>query len=224
LFKSKKNFFFILKRHSLLRFSVNYRRKKFYEIAPRQYNFPIIMLLSYDNTTNNYMSEKHHEGLFERRPSFYIFLFTSIVFTVINIFLACGVIWFDHNFNHNRTIINRLTNLICYTLVGFVCFSHTETVRYFTGPFPIVTCLLMVICKNIFRMLIIMLFDLKIILKYFLIFKVQNPGLFQDDFWYFYIKLWSIGFCTIFCYVFYIFPNRMTMMFYICSGLNQEGI
>jgi len=113
------------------------------------------------NTTSNVYGE-----LFQLRPSLFIFLLLSEILTIINIILVTGVIRYVRNYTNNRTIINQLMAFICWTLLGFVCIGHFESVRYFTKPVPIWLCQLYMIAKNTLRMLIIMTFDVIIVIKY----------------------------------------------------------
>ena len=57
-------------------------------------------------------------GLIEKRPSKFLFIFSSVVIDVVNIGMAYGVIWYDrYGVDMKQTLMNKLITSICWSSI-----------------------------------------------------------------------------------------------------------
>lgn len=57
-----------------------------------------------------------------------------------------------------------------------------------------------------------------ILTRYIFIFWLKNPSAFNDDFWFLFVNIWTVGFTFISDFSHLYLPGRQRMEFYICTG------
>lgn len=125
---------------------------------------------------------------------------------------------------HRRTILNYLACDFCAVFVfAFVVVQTIETVRFTIGPLPHVLCYLQTVLRGGCVYSFYLIVNSQAIMKYVLIFIWKSPFGFQDDFWYFFIRLLVIlAVCTI-QFVMEFIRRFRTLEFYICVGMVPDS-
>jgi hypothetical protein len=147
-----------------------------------------------DNKTGEYFS-----GLFENRPSKISFVLISFIIDIFNIFLAYGIIWYDHfGLDIKQNLMNKLVSSVCWAAIVDVPMIHLfEIPRYFFGPQPAIFCFIQSVLKNAYKWQILLLLDASILSRYIFIFWLKNPSAVQDGFWSVLMNIWIAGFSLI---------------------------
>ena len=61
--------------------------------------------------------------------------------------------------------------------------------------------------------------DVIIFTRYIFIFWLKNPFIFQDEFWYLFVNIWTVMYTVLSEFAFFYVPGRQPMEFYICTGI-----
>ncbi len=73
---------------------------------------------------NNKTRVEIFDILFERSLLKVSFVIASVLFSILNVFLLYGIIWFERfGSDHKRTIMNKLLTSVCWILI-FVIFWY----------------------------------------------------------------------------------------------------
>ena len=157
-------------------------------------------------------------------PSKYLALAFSVLAMVISTPMAAVLVQFEHNC-HNRTLINRLIGVEFFAAcVWNLTVQMFSLIRYLTGPFPNILCQLEYLMKNILTLFFILMVDFVLIVRYIMVFKLKNPTAVQDEFWIRFLIIWAVGFGLICQTTYLIFPGKLPMSFYFCSGKMHKSL
>ena len=170
------------------------------------------------------------QELYLNNPSKLIALTFSTIITIILIPLAYGIIWFEQD-NNNRTLINQLVaSLMWWILIWFV-FIQPETFFFFAfGPINVSGfCTIHTYTRNVVIIQGLLMQNSIVLGRYIFIFHLKNPTALQDDFWKFFINLWSAVTSVLSQYIFYWTPGKSPIHYHICLGedpdiTNEQGI
>lgn len=144
-------------------------------------------------------------------------LLSSAYFIASPIFLTV-VIKYEKNI-HRRTILNYFACDFCYLLIiAFLIVQTLETGRFIVGPNTHFFCYLLITSRGILLYSLILTINFQTIMKYVLIFIWKSPFGFQDDFWYFFIKIFIIVSVFIIQFVAEFFRRFQTFEFHFCIG------
>ena len=93
----------------------------------------------------------------------------------------------------------------------FIHFQVLEIIRYIYGPFPNFLCNLVYLIRNICPLQLILFLNASFVIRYVYVFHSTNPTAYQDDFFIFFLSIWtysksfSIGHCQ---YEFFSIPTQ----------------
>jgi hypothetical protein len=164
------------------------------------------------------------KGLFENRPTKIISALFSALFAIIILPLLYTIVWFEKNgSNQKRTLLDKLVSTVCWTCIGwYLIIQNIDLIRYFSGPLSDGLCIFQLYFKNAIFCQFIFIFAAIAVARYVFIFHLKNPAAFNDDFWSWFINIWTI-FSSVFLQIFMaLLPGRRTLYFYICSGRNPS--
>ena len=98
--------------------------------------------------------------------------------------------------------------------------QSTEIIRNIFGPMSASFCFLKTVYRNSLTNQALLYLDSIAIIRYLFIFWLKNPGAFQSEFWYAFIRRWIIAASFISNFAWSFKAKRLTINFYICSGLD----
>lgn len=170
------------------------------------------------------------QDLYQNNPSKLIALTISTIFTIILAPLAYGIIWFEQD-NNNRTLINQLVSSLMWCILIWFAFIQPETFFIFAfGPLKVSElCTIHTYARNAVIIQGLLILNSIVLSRYIFIFHLKNPTMLQDDFWKFFINLWSISTSVLSQYVFYWTPGKSPIHYHICLGedpniTSEQGI
>jgi hypothetical protein len=153
-------------------------------------------------------------------------IIVSVVSSIISVPVAYSLIWYERFGSDNRrTLINKLLSAICW--YGMVFCSSSQLAyafRFYYGPLPQVICFWLVLARKIIITNSIVLVNVMTLTRYIFIFWLKNPAAFNDEFWFVYVNLWSIGFSTIYQFLRGIVPGNQLLEYNICSGDDPSSL
>jgi hypothetical protein len=106
----------------------------------------LLLFLKMRNLTSNNLTsctEDFFCGVFENRPSKFIFMTFTIVASPIVTLLLYSIIWYERfGLDVKRTIVNKTTSSICWVAIQFILLVNIPDLgRYFFGPYSENFCL-----------------------------------------------------------------------------------
>ena len=126
---------------------------------------------------------------------------------------------------HNRTLINRL---ISFDIFSAICWNLLvltfSLARYSIGPFPVTFCQLEYLIKNVITLKFIFSINFITVIRYIFVFMSKNPTSVQDEFWVWFLNIWSIGLSIICQTTTLIYPGKEPMLVYICIGKMPKSL
>ena len=174
-----------------------------------------------DNSTcnNELENEKYFCGLFQNRPVKTILVICCVLFSLLNIALSIGLIWFERfGSDKRRTLLNKLVSSLCYRILQWVLICQSsDLIRYTIGPLPLQFCAFMVVLKTSIRLQILLLFDMMQITKYIFTFHLKNPSAITEEFWSKFISMLLTLFGYMICFSLFMVDSRKPLFYYICA-------
>ena len=174
-----------------------------------------------DNSTcnNELENEKYFCGLFQNRPVKTILVICCVLFSLQNIALSIGLIWFERfGSDKRRTLLNKLVSSLCYRILQWVIICQSsDLIRYTNGPLPLKFCALMVVLKTSIRLQILFLFDMMQITKYIFTFHLKNPSAITEDFWSKFLSMLLTMLAYMICFPLFMLDSRKPLFYYICA-------
>jgi hypothetical protein len=129
------------------------------------------------------------------------------------------IIVYEKNFDY-RTLINQMvSSLMCNALAYNLIMTPLTLLFTIISPIdsPIV-CRIYFIVNNVISFHMLFLIDAMLIIKYIFIFHLRNPTAVQDDFWTFWINLWTFMFFLLSTTVVITLPGIDPPRVTICIG------
>jgi len=124
----------------------------------------------------------------------------------------------------NRTLINELVaGIVMLQMTTTFLVNLTSFTLFSFGPLPTYVCHFDEIMRPVQIFQIILLLDAILIVRYMFVFHLKNPTATQDDFWTFFIILWSFLASVLVHFVFAFLPGYKVSMVYICLGRFPAG-
>lgn len=120
---------------------------------------------------------------------------------------------------HYKSLINKL--IYSSLLISIIQGSVTQLLMFFLymfGPLSEWLCYYDLVTKPGVILYDIILLDAILVLRYLFMFHAKSPTTTQEEFWFFFLIMWMISFCTISHFVFAILPGNNPNFFYICLG------
>jgi hypothetical protein len=123
-----------------------------------------------------------------------------------------------------KTLINELVSRIQYIQITYTLTGCLIPVILFSyGPLPQFVCQIDEILRPAHIIQIVIMLDAILIIRYLFVFHLKNPTGTQDDFWSFFLTLWSFIASFLIQGVFSSWPGHNPNMFYICIGKFPAG-
>jgi hypothetical protein len=166
------------------------------------------------------LNETMFTAVYEWSPSKII----EILLSILNTFLVTPwlmyIIWYErYGDNHRRTLINQLLASHFYYAVFYSIFGQSLDVAITAvGPCGSLLCYLQQYIRGVVTFQLIQLFTSIFTVKYFYIFVLKNPAGVHEEFWCFFINMWSLGLSLITEFIHQFMPGRSGIKFYICTG------
>ena len=175
--------------------------------------------MTLDSTCHDEINEQYFCELFRNRPEKIILIICCLFFSLVNIALSSGLIWFERfGSDKRRTLLNKLVSSLCYRILQWVIICQSsDLIRYTIGPLPITFCAFMVVLKTSIRLQIIFLFDLMQITKYIFTFHLKNPSAITEDFWSKFLSMVLTMLSYIICFSLFMVDSRKPLFYYICA-------
>ena len=179
-----------------------------------------------NNSTLLYAIQDFHKdldyfaGTYENQPFKIVAVALSIVGSLILLPFLLGIVWNErHGSDEKKVIINNIIALLAWSLFVYISVVQPlEILRNLYGPLPVCFCFWFHVLKNTLTQQLSLLLDAVIIIRYLFIFKLKNPGTFQDGFWTVFISIWTFLFCLISQWLLLYLPGNKPLTIWFCSG------
>ena len=137
--------------------------------------------------------------------------------------MCYGIIDYERD-QHSRTLINKLVSCISWVVIINEFTLSTGSLLLLTfGPLPSFLCYFDQVMRPTVIFQIVLLLDSILVTRYMFIFHMKNPTAAQDDFWSFFLFIWSFSAALLTHIVFVLLPGHNTALFYICLGRYPAG-
>ena len=166
------------------------------------------------NTTNEYF-----EDLLYNKSIYKLFFATFCILIIIFVTpLFYFIVWYDqYEFENKRTLVNRLIVFLCWIVIAYILIVMTGGVCIaLLSPLPSWYCATHDYLKNVILIEGLIAIDSILVSKFVLIFWIKNSSLCHDDFWNSFVRIWTTAFAFICQFVYFFFPGKKTLGFYIC--------
>jgi hypothetical protein len=158
------------------------------------------------------------EALDADHSSKYLVLALAIITIVVSSPMMFAVVKFESNC-HNRTLVNRIIGVqFALMIIWNFTVNLPSLIRYLSGPFPVLLCQLEYLNKNAMTLILAIFADFALIIRYIFVVKSRNPTAVQDEFWMFFLGMWTVGFALICQTTTLIYPGKEPITFYFCTG------
>ena len=122
-----------------------------------------------------------------------------------------------------RIIINRLFCSGLWICIVYLFLIHLPQVFcYLVGPLIKLVCFYHHVLKNALNQQGLIILNLIVLFRYIFIFWLKNRAAFHDDFWHFFLVIWSASFSFISQWIVAFPPGSQSLNFYLCSGTYPE--
>lgn len=137
----------------------------------------------------------------------------------ILILLFYGIIWYERfGSDNNRTLINKLVSSVCWTIIEWFVFGQLpDSFIYVAKRLPKEFCFLHLLLKRSCSSQILILFDVMIVIRFLMIFKLKNPAAIKDDFWIIYLNIWVVMMSTFYQLTILLLPGKLPLTYSLCS-------
>jgi hypothetical protein len=161
---------------------------------------------------------------YERDLSKLFIILLGFLCNAVSSLLMYSIIWYEHfGADSKRILTNKIVSMICWNgMVAGQFLYLSDTGFYLFGPLPKWLCYFFSFFRLVIKTNFLMFLNAIIISKYVFIFWMKNPGSLNDDFWSFFISLWTVGFSCIFNFVRTFQPQLHIILDYICQGVNPS--
>jgi hypothetical protein len=130
------------------------------------------------------------------------------------------MIWYErYGANHRRTLINQFAASHSYYAVFYILVGQSLEVMLTTfGPFGDYACHFQEFLQGVMTFQFLHIFTFIFTVKYFYIFVLRNPSGIDEEFWCFFLNMWSLLISCLTQFVYQFMPGRHPIKFYICCG------
>ena len=131
-----------------------------------------------------------------------------------------GIIWFERfGSDKLRTLFNKLVSSLCWnSLVFHGLLQNAFTIRTAFGPMPNWLCFLLSWIRKSQTVCSILLVTSMTAVRYLFIFRLKNPGAFNDEFWFAFVSIWVVAFASLFQLIRMLVPGNHLFDLNYCSG------
>jgi hypothetical protein len=119
---------------------------------------------------------------------------------------------FVHNIN--AFVASHFYYAVFYNVFG----QTTNVISTAFSPFTVYFCYFQEFIRGVMAFQLIQLFTFIFTSKYFYIFIFKNPAGIKEDFWCFFLNIWSLLISCITQFIYEFMPGRNHINFYFCSG------
>ena len=175
---------------------------------------------------NSSICENYSEILDTNNP-YKLAAVTISIFSIIFVTPAFySLIWYERfGSDKKRTIINKLLSSISWNAIEWNLGTQTVFVaRFIYGPLPTAACLWLYVLRKAIILQVFFFLDAILITRYVLIFWLQNPAAFQDEFWTLFINVWVKVISFLLPIVRAYVPGNQLLEFQICTGQDPSEI
>lgn len=174
-------------------------------------------------STDPDISEKCFSGLYQNRPSKFILIAVSILFSFANVVMSWGIIWYERFGSDNRrTLMNKLVSSVSIRMMEWMLVCQIgDAARYSLGPLPVFYCGFLAVVKSSVRLQVVLLTDAMFLTKYIFVFHLKNPSAVTEDFWATFINLLVSAFGNIFSTTLFFLDARKPLHFYACADIDM---
>ena len=153
----------------------------------------------------------------------FVILFAFLI-NIVSSLLMYSIIWYERfGADSKRFLSNKLVSMICWNgIVGVQFLYLSDSTLYLFAPLPKWLCFFFSFFRLTIKTNLLIFLNAIIISKYIFIFWMKNPGSLHDDFWSFFISLWTIGFSSMFNFVRTVHPHLHVIYDYICQDVNPS--
>ena len=161
----------------------------------------------------------YYENIYGNHTSKWLCLGYTMLVSIITSPILCIIIKYEKNL-HYRTLINQMVSSVMWNalLYNIVMPPLTLLFNIITPINSPVVCRIYFLVHSIITDHVVFLADAMIVIKYIFIFHLKNPTAVQDDFWKFWINLWTYIFCLLTGIVYNTIPGRDKPRISICIG------
>ena len=164
-------------------------------------------------------TENHFEAVLENhnfaKLYYIVFSFLVVIFASP---LYYGIIWYER-FGHDnkRTLVNQLSSFFCMVIIAYILIVIPGDIcTALMSKIHPCNCDFQNLLKNVSVVVLLLIFDSILVVKFVLIFYLKNPSIAHDDFWNLFVQIWITSFVFICQFVHFFFPGRKTLNYYIC--------
>ncbi len=126
---------------------------------------------------------------------------------------------------NKRTIVNKFVSSICKT---GICWNLTVQViiiiKFLHGQFNDSACFWYIVMRRTLTTIVFMFINAISLSRYFFIFWLKNPAIFNDDFWSRMVSLWIVGFCVLLQFICGFSLGTENVGFGSCTGKSSRDM
>ena len=169
----------------------------------------------------------YYENVYGNHTSKLLCLGFHILTSIITSPILYMIIKYEQNLNY-RTLTNQMVSSVMWNALAYnLVVSPLTLLFYIISPINSkIICRIYHISFSVITFRPILLLDAMVLIRYLFIFHLKNPTAVQDDFWNFWINIWTFIFCLLSEIVIKTLPTTDNPRITICIGkvpVNQTG-
>ena len=147
-----------------------------------------------NNSSSAYIHLDYHE-FYKVSLLRILIIIISLLITSVSVLMMASIIWYERFESDNKRILtNKLVVLICYNgIFASLTTLPADLILYCLAPLPSASCHFFEFTRISSRSSLMALLNLIIVAKYIFIFWKKHPGGIHDEYWTFFIFLWTSG-------------------------------
>ena len=152
-------------------------------------------------------------------PYKWVSLTYSIIATTVSTPLLYLVIMFQKENPYTTLLHQILSNILGVAILNNIFVHIPFVLLYIFGPFPQLTCYLILIIQGSLTIQALLLVNIMMITRYIFTFILKNPAAVHHDFWRTFIFVFTFLSGIIVQTTYSVLPGNNPGHFYICSGI-----
>jgi hypothetical protein len=163
-------------------------------------------------------------NLADMKPTTYVFITFAILASIINPIFLYFAIWYEkYGSDNKRTVINKFASSLFWCAIQFhLLILPADIFRFLYGPLPKSVCLTFRILKMTNFLQVFVFFDLIVLSRYVYIFVLKNSAGFNDEFWAFFLNIWSTVMCLLTKAAYHLAIPQQAIAYYFCCGIDPK--